>query len=70
MEPETDKAEIPMSRATTVWPALGTRFKEIPNWFLINEGVEVSEGCHDKVAEKKPLRMWSPKFVKATFIDS
>ena len=41
----------PMSRATKLWPALGTRFKEIPNWFLINEGVEVSEGCHDEVAE-------------------
>ena len=40
-----------MSRATKLWPALGTRFKEIPNWFLINEGVEVSEGCHDEVAE-------------------
>lgn len=40
-----------MSRATKLWPALGTRFKEIPNWYLINEGVEVSEGCHDKVAE-------------------
>ena len=40
-----------MSRATKLWPALGTRFKEVPTWFLINEGVEVSEGCHDKVAE-------------------
>ena len=55
-----------MSRATKLWPALGTRFKEIPTWFLINEGVEVSEGCHDKVVENNHCASGA----KATFSDS
>jgi hypothetical protein len=50
-----------MSRATKLW-----------NWFLIYKAVQVSEGCHDKVAEKTTAHL-EPKVCqkhpKATFID-
>jgi hypothetical protein len=54
-----------MSRATKLWPALGTRFKEIPTWFLINESVEVSEGCHE-VAENNPCASGAQSLPKAS----
>ena len=44
-----------MSRATKLW-----------NWFLIYKVVQVSEGCHDKVAENNHCASGA----KATFIDS